>query len=162
MRVACTALVVLVLGFSGAHAQNPVRISAGVSGGATYYCIVSRCDTGSTVGVFADVEIAPILAFEIAGRRQFCFDCDRFIIGDAGLVLRYPARRIRPFISAGVSRTSDPEFMGTHTGLSGATGAWGWFNERWGTRIELRGRQVGRGDAIGELSLSLAHRFGGT
>ncbi len=152
--------VLLVAIAAPARAQNPVRIVTGVSAGATYYCLVSRCNTGTTIGVSAEAQATRVLGLELAVRRHTCFDCDRFVIADAALVLRVPAHTIQPFVAGGVSRSSDPEFMGTHTGLLGAAGAWAWLGPAWGAKLELRGRQVGRGDAMGELSLGLAHRFG--
>ncbi len=155
------AVLLAIGGAAPAHAQSPVRLVAGLSGGGTYYCIASRCNTGSTVGVLAEVEATPALALELGVRRHFCFDCDRFTLADAALVLRYPARTIQPFVAAGASRSSDPGFMGTQVGPLGAAGAWAWFNRSWGAKLELRGRRVGRGDAMGELSFALGHRFGG-
>lgn len=152
-------IVLLIAIAAPARAQSPVRIVTGVSAGATYYCIVSRCGTGQTVGVVADAQPTPAIGLELAVRRHSCFDCDRFVIADAALVLRYPARTIQPFVAAGVSLSSDPGLMGTRAGMLGAAGAWAWLKPAWGAKLELRGRQVGRGDGMGELSLSLAHRF---
>ncbi len=158
------AMILLVAGAlagsARAHAQDRVRFVTGLTAGGTYYCIVTRCNTGQTVGALAEVQVAPALALELAARRHGCFDCDRFFIADAALVLRYPARIVQPFFAAGVARSSDPEFMGTQLGLMGAAGAWAWFQPAWGAKLELRGRQVGRGDGMGELSVALGYRFG--
>ncbi|MGQ0560859.1 MAG: hypothetical protein ACT443_03180 [Gemmatimonadota bacterium] len=41
--------------------------------------------------------------------------------------------------------------MGEDFGLVGAARASVWFSERWGMLLDVRGRQVGRGDRMGEL-----------
>ncbi len=156
-----TILLLAIAGVAPARAQGPVRIVTGVSAGATYYCIVTRCGTGKTIGVLVEAQPARVLGLELAARRHSCFDCERFVIADAALVLRYPARSIQPFVAAGASRSTDTGALGTHSGLLGAAGAWAWLDPAWGAKLELRGRQVGRGDGMGELSLSFAHRFGG-
>jgi hypothetical protein len=158
-RSICVFLALLIVSVPSAAAQQSKGIVVGANVGGTYYCIVSRCDTGTTVGVMAGVDATRALAVEAAVRRHYCFDCDRFVIAEAAAVLQYRRRLISPFVAAGASYSSDPDFMGDHVGLLAAAGAWVWPDRRWGMRLELRGRQVGRGDAMGELSLSLVHRF---
>lgn len=133
---------------------------AAAGAGGTYYCIVSRCDTGSTVGVAAGVQLTSVLGVEAGVRRHFCFDCDRFVLADASVVLQYPRTVVSPYIAAGVSLSSDPDFMGEEIGAAAAAGAWLWSGRRWGGRLELRGRRVPGSDGIAELSAAIAHRFG--
>ncbi len=160
MRHFVAVSILAIAAVAPAHAQSPVRIVAGVSGGATYYCLVTRCNSGQTIGVLAEVQPTRLIGFELGARRHFCFDCQRFLMGDAALVLRYPARALQPFVAAGLSRTSDPGALGTQAGVLGAAGAWAWLEPGWGAKLELRGRRFGPSDGLGELSLALAHRFG--
>lgn len=153
------AVLLLALALPPAPAGAQAAYVAAGAGG-TYYCIVSRCDTGSTMGVAAGVQLSPALGIEAGVRRHFCFDCDRFVIGDASLVLQYPRAVVSPYVAAGVSLSSDPEFMGDEIGAAAAAGAWLWSGRRWGGRLELRGRRVPGSDGVAELSASIAHRFG--
>jgi hypothetical protein len=49
--------------------------------------------------------------------------------------------------------------MGDEAGLHAAVGTWYWVSRAWGMRAEVRGRQVGRGDHMGEASVGVAYRF---
>ncbi len=148
-----------VAGAARADAQSFAGIGVGLSGGGTYYCIETRCNTGSTLGLFVDVPVASFVAVEAAVRRHFCFDCDRFVLADGAVVFRSPARTVRPFGAAGVSRSADHGSLGAHTGLLAAVGAWVQVQPWLDTKLELRGRQLGQRNAMGELSLSMAYRF---
>lgn len=160
MRSPAPVLLALMMGcVPPAGAQNSKAIVGSAGAGATFYCIVTRCDSGSSVGVMAGFDATKPLAVEAGVRRHYCFDCNRFVIAEAALLLQYRRRLVSPFFAGGVSFVSDTDFMGDHVGLLAGAGAWVWLGDRWGMRIELRGRQVGRGDAMGELFLSLAHRF---
>jgi hypothetical protein len=152
-------LALATAGVSTAAAQSTRGIVVGAGVGVTYYCIVARCDTGSTIGAMGAFDFSRLVSVEAGVRRHYCFDCDRFMIAEADVLVQYPLPRVSPFLAAGVSYSSDAEFMGDHVGLLAAAGVWIWLRQRWGARVELRGRQVGRGDAMGELSLSVVHRF---
>jgi hypothetical protein len=162
VKVRLSIPVLLALATSGvlpAAGQDARGIVVGAGVGATYYCIVSRCDSGGTIGVMGAFDASRVLSVEAGVRRHYCFDCDRFMIAEADVLVQYPRQRVSPFLAAGLSYSSDAEFMGDHVGLLAAAGAWIRLRQRWGARLELRGRQVGRGDAMGELSLSMTHRF---
>jgi hypothetical protein len=155
------ALGLLALLARGAGAQERAELTAGVGAGATYYCIVSRCDQGAIGRISLGYRPASVLAFEGAAAWHDCFDCDRFLVGEAGIQLRRPGPKLEPFVSAGAGLSSDPEFMGDRWGLYAAAGAWAWLPSRWGAQLELRGRRLGRGNDMGELSLTLGRRIGG-
>ena len=142
-----------------AAAQESAAAVVGAGVGGTYYCIVSRCDTGTTILGMGGYAPAPFLLVEAAVRWHQCFDCDRFVIVEGGLQLRYPGRRLEPFVAGGVGLSSDPEFMGDQFGLHAAAGTWIRVSPRWGLKTEVRGRQVGGGDLMGEASVAVAYRF---
>ncbi|HEX6307737.1 MAG TPA: hypothetical protein VFZ69_06075 [Longimicrobiales bacterium] len=158
LRVMVATLIVLqAASWSALAAQSSGDVVIGASAGGTYYCISTRCDTGTTAGIAVSFQATPVVGVEASGRRHFCPDCDRFLMGDGAVLLQYPGRRVRPFVGGGMSYSSDPEFMGSHFGLLGATGVSIGLGDRWATRAEVRGRRVGRGDAMGELLLSLLY-----
>jgi hypothetical protein len=140
-------------------AAQDVAASVGIGAGGTYYCIVSRCGTGRTLGFNASINATHMLAIEAAVRKHYCFDCGRFVIGESMLLLQYPKHTVQPFVGAGISFSSDPELMGDELGLAGAVGASAQPWQHWGVRLELRGRQVGKGDAMGELSVFVSRHF---
>lgn len=140
-------------------AQQPGAAVIGLGAGGTYYCIVSRCDTGATLFGMAGYALTPALSVGATARWHGCPDCDRFLIGEAGAQLRYPGRVLQPFVALGAGLSSDPAFMGDQVGLHAAVGTWIWPTARWGLQLELRGRQVGRGDHMGELSLGIGRRL---
>jgi hypothetical protein len=153
----------LALGIAGASSPAAAQeraLHVGIGAGGTYYCIVSRCDTGIIIGPVGSFHFTPVIAVEAAVRRHFCTDCDRFTVAEAALLFLYPQRVVSPYVGGGVSLSSDPDFMGDEVGLLAAAGAWVWPGRRWGMRVDARGRQVGRGDAMGEVSLALVRRFG--
>jgi hypothetical protein len=142
-----------------ASAQAAGDFFAAAGAGGTYYCIVTRCNTGTTVGALVAYGPLPFVMLEAGAKRHFCFDCDSYVITEAGVQLRYPHATVQPFLAAGVSRHSDAEFMGTYTGPQAAAGVWVWPWTGWGMHAELRGTRVRAGNHLGELSLSLARRF---
>lgn len=144
---------------SAAAAQSSKAIVVSAGAGGTFYCIITRCDSGTIFGVTAGYGLTPAVAVEAGVRRHSCFDCDRFVIADAALVLQLSARTVSPFAAIGVGWSSDPEFMGNEVGLLAAAGVAIWPSRTWGIRTELRGRTVGRGDGMGELSVSVSYRM---
>ena len=54
---------------------------------------------------------------------------------------------------------SDPEFMGDHVSPHVAVGTWIWPTRSFGLQLEVRGRRVSRGDALGEVSVVFARRI---
>jgi hypothetical protein len=161
-RLLRTALLLPVLAVAApapASAQEAGDFVAAAGVGGTFYCIVTRCNTGATVGALVAYDVLPFVMLEAGAKRHFCFDCDSYVILDAGVQLRYPHATVQPFLGAGVSRHSDAEFMGTHTGPHAAAGVWVWARTDWGVQAELRGTRVRVGDYMGEISLSLARRF---
>src|SRR5687767_839510 len=158
--VAALVALATVCATSPASAQTAPALVVSGGAGATYYCIVSRCDSGTTVGLAAELGLTRALGVHASVRRHFCFDCDRFVIGDAALVLQYPARTVSPFAAVGVTFSSAPDFMGNQTGLLAAGGASIRLTRRWSIRPELRGRTIGSSDRLVELAVSVAHRSG--
>jgi hypothetical protein len=160
LSVSIKVLVVLVLfaAPSAAAAQHATPlVSAGMGG--TFYCIVTRCNTGTTVFGSAGVDFASFLHVEATVRRHLCFDCDRFLVAEAGLHAQYAGPVFTPYAGGGFGTSSDPDFMGTVTGFHAEVGTWVWPWQNWGVRIELRAREVGSGNHMGELSASGARRF---
>jgi hypothetical protein len=162
-RCAAVALLLPVCALvrpTPASAQVAGDFVAAAGVGGTYYCIVSRCNSGTTVGVLGAFAPLPFVMLEAAAKRHFCFDCDRYYIAEAGVQLRYPHATIQPFLSAGASRNSDPEFMGEHTGPYAAAGVWIWPWAYWGLHAEVRGRRVmGAGNSMAEVALSVTRRL---
>jgi hypothetical protein len=157
--LSCALAVALFFVAAPSAAQSTRSMVIGAGAGGTFYCIVSRCDSGTIVAGMASLDITRLIAAELRVGRHYCFDCDRFVIAEPAVVLQYPRNALTPYVAGGISYSSDPGFMGNQTGLAGAAGAWIWPDRRWSLRFELRGRQVGRGDAMGELSLAVARRF---
>jgi hypothetical protein len=154
------AVVALIAPISEVRAQQGVV--AAVTAGGTYYCIVTRCNTGQALGLAAGAELTAGLSIEASARRHFCFDCDRFVIADAGASWTVPARgRVRPFLSGGIGFTSDPEFFGHSWSPYLSVGAWYWPTEKWGGQLALRGRRVAGDLGLAEATVSLARRWGG-
>jgi hypothetical protein len=142
---------------ASAQANGDFVAAAGVGG--TFYCIVTRCNTGTTVGALVAYGPLPFVMLEAGAKRHFCFDCDSYSITQAGVQLRYPHAIAQPFLAVGVARHSDADFMGSYTGPYAGVGVWVWPWSGWGAHAELRGTRVRAGDHLGELSLSLARRF---
>jgi hypothetical protein len=145
-----------------AGAQQGGGLTAAAGAGGTFYCVVTRCNTGLTAGGGLAWEVLPVLAFEAGARRQFCFDCDRYIIADGGAQLRLPGRVVQPFLAGGASFHSDPEFIGENMiGPYAGAGLWVFPRGGWGARVELRGHRLDPGDHVGELSVAIARRAAG-
>lgn len=154
--------VVLCLGFllpGAVRAQETGEIVVSMGGGMTLYSIDTRFDDGTVLRGSVGYSPLPYLMVEGGGRWHRCFDCDRFLVGEAGVQLRYPGPRWSPFVSVGGGRSSDPGFMGPEWGLHAAVGSWLWLSEEWGLQLEARGRQVGHSNYMGEFSLGGARRF---
>lgn len=56
--------------------QADGAVVGGGGGGVTYYCIVSRCNTGATLLGVVGYAPRPFLAVMGTGRWHECFDCD--------------------------------------------------------------------------------------
>ena len=152
LRLAFALLLLLLSMPAPLQAQSP-RAAFGAGAGGTYYCIVSRCDTGASVGVSGDVRLSSFTALNAAIHRHFCSDCDRFTMAELALLVQPASRRLRPFAGAGVSFASDPEFMGSQVGPYAMAGVTAGISGRVGLRMQIDGRKVGRGDAMGGLGL---------
>jgi hypothetical protein len=146
--------------FANASAQERAPIVVGAGVGGTYYCIVSRCDTGVTAGGIAGVDVHRHVHVEAGVRRHFCFDCDRYWMAEASALLTYPLRGAVPFVGAGYGVHSDPEFFETTRWAPHvAAGAWLDLTRDWGLQLALRGRQLATGDRLGEASLMATRRL---
>lgn len=157
MRLCCLT-VLLALAPVGAQGQDPGDVVVGVASGLTFYCIVSRCDSGIIGGVNLGYNVSSALMVQAGGRWHDCFDCDRFLIADAGVQLRRAGERLSPFVSAGGGISSDLELMGSKWGAYAALGTWVGLRGEWNAQLELRGRQVG-GDSMGEFTVGVARNL---
>jgi hypothetical protein len=144
-----------------AHAQEDSGLQLGVGVGGTYYCILSRCDTGSTLTALLGYDLPGPFTIEGTVRRHRCFDCDRFWIGEGSLRFELPGIFLGPSLAAGVGVVSDPEFLqerklGPHLALGLSLPSLAGL----GVRLDIRGRQVGfgSGDYMGEAALLLLYR----
>jgi hypothetical protein len=147
---------------AGLAAQSAGSAVVGAGAGGTFYSISTRSNTGTIVSGVAGYELLDGLSLEAAARRHFCFDCERFTIGDISVQLRRPARALSPFLSAGFGVSSDPDagFMDTHFGMHAGIGAWAESRGGWIARLEGRVRRVGGpGDAMGEVGVVVARRI---
>lgn len=140
-------------------AQEARGLTVGAGAGGTFYCIDTRCDSGTMIGLSSGVSLTPSVGVELSGRWHQCFDCDRFLIGDAALVFQYRHARIRPYAGGGVGYSSDPGFMGSHIGLMATVGALTSLADRWMLRADVRGRQVGSSSSMGEFTVWLDYRI---
>jgi hypothetical protein len=134
-------------------------VSLGVGG--TLYGIETRFDDGTLVRGGVGYVLSPNLMVEGGVRRHGCFDCDRFLVLDAGLQARHRGDRFSPFLAAGGGLSSDPGFMGSKWGAHAAVGSWVRLSGAWDLQLEVRGRQVGisSSDYMGEVSVGVARRF---
>lgn len=140
------------------EAQEGGDIVIAAGGGVTWYCIVSRCDDGTAAVGLVGYALRPSLLATASGRWHDCFDCDRFLIAEIGLQLRDPAGAWRPFVGGGIGLASDPEFFGDRFGVHAGVGTWLWLSPSWGLVGEVRGRTVGSGDGMADVTLGLAWR----
>jgi hypothetical protein len=162
------ALVLLsaLLGF-GLAAPSPLQgqdrpsIVVGGGVGATYYCIITRCNTGTTFAALIGYEFEGPFAVEGTARHLRCFDCDSFWMTEGSVRIESSAMRLRPSLAAGVGVISDPEFFGErkfgpHLSLALSLPSLSGV----GVRLDVRGREVGfgTGDYMGEVALLLLYR----
>jgi hypothetical protein len=160
-RILTSIAALALLAPATVAAQQSGDFTATASVGGTYYCIVSRCDTGVTMGAHVAYGLLQTVALEARGSRHLCFDCDRYFLVEGGAQLRLPGGRVQPFLAAGASLHSDPEFFGDATGPYAGVGVWLHPMAGLTLRAELRGHQLDRGSRLGELSVAAGHRFGG-
>ena len=160
MRIRAWLLGGLLLGLTAAtaSAQDAGSFVVGAGGGATFYCIDTRCNAGTIIGLSSGYQFTPSLGAEVSGRSHMCFDCDRFLIGDAALLLQRPRARVRPYIGAGAGYASDPGFMGSRFGVLAAVGALAPLTDRWMLRADVRGRSLGSSGSMGEFTLWIQYR----
>jgi hypothetical protein len=160
-----TLLFAALVGVS--RLANPASVVAQESGelfvsggiGGSYYCIVSRCDEGSVLRLGAGYSFNASVTIDAGVRLHDCFDCDQFLIYEGGAQLRYPSPRAQPFVAAGIHRSTDPDFMGSRTGaylgVGVSFGPW----RRFHLALEVRGRDFGSGDRMGEATLTVLRGF---
>jgi hypothetical protein len=153
------AVAVTWLAPAPATAQDHSELILGLGGGMSYYSISTRADTGTILRGSVSYSPLPFLVVEGGARWHGCVDCHRFAVVEAGVQLLHRGERFSPFAAVGGGRSSDPEFMGTEWGLHSSVGSWVWWTPEWGLQLELRGRQVGSGAYMGELSAGVARRF---
>jgi hypothetical protein len=132
---------------------SPWSISA--VGGGSYYCIVSRCDTGLVAGGALGFRLTSNATAELGARWHHCFDCERFVIGEAGVRLHHGMARLSPFLALGGGVTADPDFFGVEWGPWAAAGSQIHLRQGWSLQLEARGRRIRKGSAMGELTLGL-------
>ena len=149
-------MIALVVSPSAA-AQQVGEIAVGGGAGISYYCIVTRCDAGTTLRLTAGYSPSTWLGFDAGFRLHDCFDCHRFRIYEGGVRLRYSASAVQPFVVAGIHRSTDAEFMGTRTGSHAAIGL-SFGRGSLGMEVELLGRSLGSGDRMGEATLAVVYR----
>jgi hypothetical protein len=141
-----------------ATAQEPGSFMLGAGGGITFYCIDTRCDGGTILGVASGFQITPIVGIEVSARWHDCFDCDQFRIGDAAVLARYPRGRVRPYAGGGVGYSSDPGFMGSHFGALAAVGAVIPLRGPFLVHADVRGRRLGSSGSMGDFTLWIHYR----
>ena len=81
-------LLCLIASWASAQDAGSVVVGGGGGGGVTYYCIDTRCNAGTILGLSAGYQLTPGVGAEVSGRSHMCFDCDRFLIGDAARARR--------------------------------------------------------------------------
>jgi len=142
------------------QAQENSRVTVGGGVGGTYYCIITRCNTGTTLTALVGYSVRGPLSLEGSVGSHHCFDCDSFRIGEGGIRLDLLQRFLRPSLALGVGVISDPEFLDERkAGPYLALGLTLPQRPHLGVRLDLRGREVGfgRGDYMGEVSLLLLY-----
>jgi hypothetical protein len=155
-------LLTLSLIGSGVAAQKPAGITIGGGVGGGWYCYETTCDAGTIFGLSSSLQLTDAITVEVSGRSHGCFDCNRFLIGDAGILLRYARPRVRPYAGAGIGHSSESDFHESHLGLFAAVGAsFPVKDDQWGLRADVRGRRLGTSNWITELTLWLDYRMAG-
>jgi hypothetical protein len=144
-----------------AQAQEAGDWIVSLGAGGTLYGIETRFEDGTLLRGGVGYVLTPNLMVEGGVRRHGCFDCDRFLILDAGLQARHRGDRFSPFLAAGGGLSSDPGFMGSKWGAQAAVGSWVRLSGGWDLQLEVRGRQVGvsSSDYMGEVTVGVARRF---
>ena len=156
------SVAILALGSARAtQAQEPGDWIVSVGAGSTLYVIETRFDDGTLLRGGVGYVLTPTLMVEGGLRRHGCFDCERFLILDAGLQAHHRGDRFRPFVAAGGGLSSDPGFIGTKWGAHAAVGSWIRLSGKWNLQLELRGRQVGVSSSgiMGEFTIGVARRW---
>ena len=165
--VGSRVVITLVMGIMAlapartAQAQEAGDWIVSLGAGGTLYGIETRFDDGTLLRGGVGYVLTPNLMVEGGVRRHGCFDCDRFLILDAGLQARHRGDRFSPFLAAGGGLSSDPGLMGSKWGAHAAVGSWVRLSGEWDLQLELRGRQVGvsSSDYMGEITVGVARRF---
>ena len=69
MRIQAALLILLSLLVirSEAGAQESVRFMLGAGGGPTFYCIDTRCDDGTILGLSSGIQLTSAIAAELGG-----------------------------------------------------------------------------------------------
>jgi hypothetical protein len=142
-------------------AQEPGDWIVRLGAGGTLYSIETRFDSGTILQGGVGYMLTPTLMIEGGLRRQSCFDCDRFMVLDAGLRARRGGDRVSPFVAGGAGLSSDPGFMGRKWGAHAAVGSSIRLGGEWDLELEVRGRQVGfaSSDYMGQVSVGVARRL---
>jgi outer membrane protein W len=143
---------------SVAAAQEPGSFMLGAGVGITIYCIDTRCNDGTMLGVASGFQFTHSLGVEVSVRWHECFDCDQFRIGDAAVLAQYPRGRVRPYVGAGVGYSSDPGFMGSHFGALAAVGARIPLRDHFLVGADVRGRRLGSSGSMGDFTLWIHYR----
>jgi hypothetical protein len=146
---------------SDVQGQDRPSIVIGGGVGATYYCIITRCNSGTTFAALVGYEFEGPFSVEGTARRLRCFDCNSFWMTEGSVRIESRAMRLRPSLTAGVGVISDSEFFGErkfgpHVGVGLSLPALA----KLGVRLDVRGREVGfgTGDYMGEATILLLFR----
>jgi outer membrane protein W len=158
IRIGLLGGLVLWVTTSAAAAQEASSFILGTGAGVTFYCIDTRCNGGTILGLSSGFQLTPSVGAEFSGRSHRCSDCDQFLIGDAAVLVQYPRARIRPYVGGGVGYSSDPGFMGSHVGVLATVGALTPLADHWVLRADVRGRRVGSSGSMGEFTLWIHYR----
>lgn len=159
--IALTVAVPALVWAGTAQAQEAGDWVVSLGAGGTLYSIETRFDDGTILRGGVGYVLTPTLMIEGGLRRHGCFDCDRFLIFDAGVQARHRGDRFSPFVAVGGGLSSDPEFMGRKWGAQAAVGSWVRLSNDWDLQLEARGRQVGFSSSslMGEFSVGVARRI---